>query len=132
VRFANNNGAYKLVAWNTDVPATTYRWQWTDQPAAATNRFGLAIWNMPDAHFSYLRASGLNAQAAAPFKITGVSTAGGNLALNISKPLWALYSVQRATAAGGPFVTVATNQNGLQYSEPLPGSAAFYRLLLTP
>jgi hypothetical protein len=130
VRFANNNGVYTMVAWNSDSPGTTVRWQWSDQSAALTNRFGYAVWNMPDAHFNYLRASALNNLAATPFRITSITTSGPNLVLGVSKPLYSMYTVQRATAVGGPYLPVAINQDGLTYSEPLPGTAAFYRLLL--
>lgn len=134
VRFANNNGTYTLSAWNTDDPATVYRWQWMDQPAAASNRAGVAIWDMPDAHFNYFRASSLAAiTPQTPFKITGISLSGGNVTLDISKPPGSSYHVLRATDVAGPYTTNAANQTGAQYIEPAPvGSSHYYRLQLLP
>lgn len=134
VRFANNNGVYTLLAWNTDDPATVYRWQWTDQPAAGTNRVGLAVWNMPDAHFTYFRASGLPTVVTfVPFKITQISLAGGNVTLDVLKPAGSNYHVLRATNVVGPYITNAASQSGAQYTEPAPvGGSYFYRLQLLP
>jgi len=133
-RFANNNGVYTLSAWNTETPATVFRWQWTDQPAAAGNRLGLAIWDMPDAHFNYLRAYSLPAIAPVePFKISNISLVAGNVVLDITKPVGSSYHVLRATSVTGPYTTNAANQTGAQYSEPLPaGAANYYRLQLLP
>ena len=130
LRFANNNGAYTLLAWNSDAPGTVYRWQWADRPAIAPNRFGLAIWNMPDGHFSYLRASGLPTVPPPPLKITRVAVSGGTVTLDVSKPIWARYNVQRSLTVDGTYINVATDQTEAQYTEPLPGATAFYRLVL--
>jgi hypothetical protein len=134
VRFANNNGAYTLSAWNTDAPGTVYRWQWTDQATVGTNRLGLAIWDMPDAHFTYARAYSLPAIVPfVPFQISSISVSGGNVVLNINKPDGASYHVLRATSVTGPYTTNAASQTGAQYSEPLPaGASHFYRLQLLP
>lgn len=134
VRLANNNGVYTLSAWNNDDPATVYHWQWTDQAAAVANRVGVAIWDMPDAHFNYLRVSSLTAVATqTPFKITGISLSSGNVVLDISKPSGSSYHVLRATVVTGPYTTNAANQTSAQYSEPVPvGSTYFYRLQLLP
>ena len=130
LRFANNNGAYTLAAWNSDAPGTVYRWQWTDRPSTVGHRFGPAVWNMPDGHFTYLRAAGLPAIPEPELAITQVSVSGGNVVLDVSKPIWARYNVQRSLTVDGAFVNVATDQTGAQYAEPMPGGAAFYRLVL--
>jgi hypothetical protein len=129
-RFADNNGVYTLTATPADNPATVYHWNWTDQPVQATNRVGLAIWDMPDAHFTYLRASSL--LAVVPFKITKVSVNGGNVVLDISKPSGSSYHVLRASNVIGPYVTNAANQTGAQYSEPVSAGSWYYRLQLIP
>src|SRR4030095_12631647 len=86
VRFANNNGIYTLTASLTDNPATVYHWSWTDQATAISNRVGLAIWDMPDAHYTYLRASGLTTVVPViPFKITKISLSGGHVTLDLSR-----------------------------------------------
>jgi hypothetical protein len=134
VRFANNNGMYTLSAWNTDAPGTVYRWQWADQSTAATNRLGLALWDMTDAHFTYVRAFGLPViTPVVPFAITSIAVSGGNVVLNISKPAGTSYHVLRATSVTGPYATNAANQSATQYAEPAPlGNAYFYRLQLLP
>lgn len=133
-RLANNNGIYTLSAWNNDDQATVYHWQWTDQAATASNRVGFAIWDMPDAHFNYLRASSLaTVTLQLPFKITNIALTGGNVVLDISKPTGSSYHVLRATDVTGPYTTNAANQTGAQFSEPAPvGSTYFYRLQLLP
>ena len=79
VRFAKNGGACTLTASLTDNPATVYHWSWADL-AKGGSRVGLAIWDMPDAHFAYLRASSLAASAPVePLKITKVTVSGGNV-----------------------------------------------------
>jgi uncharacterized repeat protein (TIGR02543 family) len=133
VRFANNNGAYTLTASLTDDPATVYHWSWTDQATAISNRVGFAIWDMPDAHYTYLRASALPSLVSTePLKITGISLSGGNVILDISKPAGSSYHVLRAPSVTGPYVTNAANQTGAQYSEPAPAGSSFYRLQLAP
>jgi uncharacterized repeat protein (TIGR02543 family) len=133
MQFANNNGAYTLTATPADNPATVYHWNWTDQSSQASNRVGLAIWSMPDAHFTYLRASSLlSVPPATQFKITNVSLNGGNVVLDISKPSGSSYHVLRASNVLGPYVTNAANQTGAQYSEPVSPGARFYRLQLLP
>jgi uncharacterized repeat protein (TIGR02543 family) len=134
VRFANNNGAYTLTAWNLHDPATVYHWQWTGQEVAATNRLGLALWDMPNAHYTHVRAYSLPEVApVVPFKINNISLVGGNVVLDVSKPGGSSYHVLRATSVTGPYTTNAANQTGAQYSEPLPaGTAHYYRLQLLP
>lgn len=134
VRFANNNGNYTLSAWSMDAPETVYRWQWTDQPAAQDNRVGVAIWDMPDAHFDYFRVSDLPELApVVPFEISNISIVGGNVVLDVTKPDGVNYHVLRATSVTGPYTTNAANQSATQYSEPAPvGNTYFYRLQLLP
>jgi hypothetical protein len=134
VRMANNNGVFTLSAWNTDDPATVYRWQWTDQPVTENNRIGLALWDMPDAHYTYVRAYQLPAVAPVePFKISNISLSGGNVVLDIMKPAGSSYHVLRATSVTGPYTTNAANQTATQYSEPIPvGASHFYLLQLLP
>ena len=94
---------------------------------------GLAVWNMPDAHFTYLRAYSLaQLVIAEPLEITRISRTGGNVVLDISKPAGALYNVLRASVVSGPYAPVATNQSAPQYTEPAPAGNAFYRLELVP
>lgn len=133
VRFANNNGVYTLSAWNTDDPAAVYHWQWTDVPATPSNRVGVAIWSMPDAHFTYLRAYDLPVLVpAVTFEITDVSLSGGSVTLEVSKPAGAMYHVLRAATVDGLYSTVAVNQSSAQYSEAAPAGTAFYKLQLLP
>jgi len=134
VTFANNNGAYTLIARDRDNPALTAKWHWIGTPAAAGNRFGAAVWAFQDAHLLYARAYNLPALApTTTFKITKISLSGGNVVLDISKPEGSSYHVLRATAVTGPYTTNAASQTGAQYSEPLPvGSTYFYRLQLLP
>lgn len=133
-RLANNNGVYTLTAWNNDAPNTVYRWQWTDQAAAAGNRAGLAIWDMPDGHCDYVRVLDLpELTPVTPFEITRISVEGGRVVLDINKPANANYHVLRASDVSGPYTTNAANQSASQYSELLPaGTAYFYRLQLLP
>ncbi|MCW5550750.1 MAG: hypothetical protein KIS67_01155 [Verrucomicrobiae bacterium] len=132
-RFANNNGIYTLSAWNVDAPGTVYRWQWTDQ-AVANNRVGVAIWDMPDAHYDYFRVLDLPELApVGPFEIANISIVGGNVVLDVTKPDGANYHVLRATSVTGPYTTNAANQSASQYSEPVSaGNTYYYRLQLLP
>lgn len=132
-RFANNNGTYTLSAWNLDAPETVYRWQWTDQPVA-NNRVGVAIWDMPDAHYDYFRVLDLPELApVVPFEIANISIVGGNVVLDVTKPDGANYHVLRATSVTGPYTTNAANQSASQYSEPVSaGNTYYYRLQLLP
>ncbi len=133
VHFANNNGACSLSAWNTDDPAAVSQWHWTEPPATAANRVGLAIWDMPDAHFTYLRAYDLPVQVpSVPFKITSVALSGGSVILDVTKPGGAMYHVLRAATVDGLYSTVAVNQASAQYTETAPAGTAFYRLQLVP
>ena len=102
-------------------------------PAAVGNRFGLATWAETDAHFLYARAYALaTVEPFAPFAITNISLAGGNVVLNISKPASWNYDVLSAATVLGPWTTNAVNQSAAQYSEPAPGSGRFYRLQKSP
>ncbi|MBE0544667.1 MAG: hypothetical protein IH623_25285 [Verrucomicrobia bacterium] len=132
-RFANNNGTYTLSAWNVDAPAIVYRWQWTDQ-SVANNRVGLAIWDMPDAHYDYFRVLDLPELApVVSFEISNISIVGGNVVLDVTKPDGVNYHVLRATSVTEPYTTNAANQSATQYSEPAPvGNTYFYRLQLLP
>ncbi|PYI87236.1 MAG: hypothetical protein DME26_06785 [Verrucomicrobia bacterium] len=121
MRFANNNGAYALSVWYSDDPATVYHWSWTDQAVEKTNRVGVAIWDMADAHYTCFRATELPTLAAVvPFKISRISVTGGNVVLDISKPTGSSYHVLRATDVAGPYTTNAANQSGVQYTEAVP------------
>lgn len=133
VSLAANNGSYSMTATLSDSPGTAYHWNWTDQPATADNRVGLAVWDMPDAHFNYLRASSLAAPAPyIPLKITNVTRDGGNVILDIIKPTGSSYHVLRSANVTGPYVTNAVNQTGSQYIEAAPAGDAFYRLQYVP
>jgi hypothetical protein len=133
-RFANNNGAYTLSVAYMDDPTKLYTWTWTGPAVNPNNRVGVAVWDMPDAHYSYFRASSLPSVAPyVPFKITNISLSGGNVVLDISKPTGSNYHVLRATSVLGPYATNAANQSAAQYSEPIPvGTTFFYRLQLLP
>lgn len=132
-RFANNNGTYTLSAWNVDAPATVYRWQWTDQPVT-NHRVGVAVWDMPDAHFDYFRVLDLpELVPVVPFEIANISIVGERVVLDITKPEGASYHVLRSTSVTGPYSTNAANQSATEYSELLsPGHTYFYRLQLLP
>ena len=133
IEFANNNGSYRLLARDLDDPSKTGQWTWTSAPAAVGNRFGLATWAETDAHFLYARAYALaTVEPFAPFAITNISLAGGNVVLNISKPASWNYDVLSAATVLGPWTTNAVNQSAAQYSEPAPGSGRFYRLQKSP
>ena len=133
VRFANNNGAYTLSVWNTDDPSTIYHWHWSDQPVTASNRVGVAIWDMPDAHFTYLRSYAMPVWVpVAPFAITNFTLAAGNAILDISKPAGWNYHILGASNVAGPWSTNAANQSAGQYSEPAPAGSYFYRLQKAP
>ena len=133
VRFANNNSKYTLTASLADNPSTVYHWSWTDQPVSATNRIGLALWDMPDAHYTYLRATALPAIIPfIPLNIDSAAISGGNVILNISKPTGSSYHVLRATNVTGPYTTNALNQTGAQYMEPAGTGNVFYKLQLVP
>jgi hypothetical protein len=136
LRFTHRtNGSCYMAASYKDDPATVYNWQWTNAPSASTN-YGLAVWNMPDAHYSYARAYSLApaAAVATPFMITNITLQGGNVILGILKPAGSSYHVLRATNVAGPYATNAANQTVNPYSETAPtgSSAYFYRLQLLP
>ena len=99
-----------------------------------TNRVGLAIWDMADAHYTYFRATELPALVpVVPFKISKISVTAGNVILDISKPTGSSYHVLRATDLAGPYTTNAASQSGAQYTEAVPvGTTHFYRLQLLP
>ncbi len=131
IEFANNNGAYRLIARDLDNPAITANWSWTAPAATPGNRFGVTTWASPDAHILYARALSLPA-ASTPFVITKISLSGANVTLDISKPAGLNYHVLRASSVTGPYVTNAPNQSALQYTEPAPPGGAYYRLQLLP
>ncbi|MCO5052762.1 MAG: hypothetical protein M9920_10700 [Verrucomicrobiae bacterium] len=133
VSFANNNGYCVLVASLTDDPAQVHRWSWADQPAAAGNRVGAAIWDMPDAHYTYFQVSSL--VPSTPYetlKITSAALVSGNIVLGIQKPAGATYHLLSAPNVLGPYSTNALNQTGAEYIEPAPTGNRFYRLQLVP
>jgi len=137
IEFANNNGAYRLLARDSDNPAHTAQWYWTDKPASAGNRFGLAVWAETDAHFTYARAYSLpttTPYVPSPFRIANITAVpGGNVTLYIEKPEGVSYHVLRATSVAGPYEPVAYYQTGAQYSEAMPAdTASFYRLQYAP
>ena len=133
VNFTHDNGTYVLTAAPTDAPGTLYRWRWTDQPATAGNRVGAAIWDMPDAHFTYFEVSSLTSVAPyEPLKITSATLVAGNLILDVQKPRSASYHVLSAPDVTGPYTTNAINQTTAQYSELAPVGNRFYRLQLVP
>ncbi len=134
LRFSHRtDGSYYMSVSYKDDPATVYNWQWTNAPSASTN-YGLAVWNMPDAHYSYVRAYNVAAVVppATPFKITNITLSGGNVILDISKPSGSSYHVLRATDVAGPYATNAASQSASQYTEPAPtgSSTYYYRLQL--
>lgn len=132
-RFANNNGEYTLTTAYTDNPTNIFAWKWNGPAVNPTNRVGLAIWDMPDAHYSYFRASSLPVTIPyVPFEITAITLSGGNVILDISKPVGSNYHVLRATDVLGPYVTNAANQSGAQYIEPAGTATYFYKLQLLP
>lgn len=130
ITFAANNGQYRLVATDVDDPAKTADWFWTAAPASANRRFGLTTWASPDAHFLYARALAL--PQAQTISIGAVKVEDGRVILSVSAPPGASYSVLRSFTVDGTYAPVATGQTGAEFTELLPGPAAFYRLQLEP
>lgn len=130
---AVNGGTYTLTVRSLDNPTNVYHWNWTDTAAQATNRIGLATWSSLDGHFTEVRAFNLVASTPAPVvTITSVAVVGNNIVLNISRQNASAYTVERVTALGNEWTPVALNQTAAQYSEPVTGQAAFYRLVAIP
>jgi hypothetical protein len=133
IEFANNNGTYRLLARDLDDPAKVGQWFWTGAPAAAGNRFGVAVWSETDAHFTSVKAFALPTVAPyVPFAITRAVLSGGNVTLDVSKPAGWNYHVLSASNVAGPYTTNAMNQSAAQYTEPAPAAPRFYRLQQAP
>jgi uncharacterized repeat protein (TIGR02543 family) len=132
IRFANNNGEYRLSAWNLDGPATTYGWTWTDQRAAADNRFGLTTWGEQDGHFLYARALSLPDRVQPELRITGIRVDGGGVTLDVSNTTGQPYEVWVTTSLSPASWALAVGgQTGSQWTGPVPPGAdmAFYQLV---
>lgn len=132
MRFANNNGNYRLSAANVDDPENVVRWQWTDQPAGEGNRFGLATWGSVNAHFLQANAYALPLiPGVGELMITSASIVDGDIVMQISVPEGEVYNVERADSLPGSWETIATGETGTEFSDPLGAGNAFYRLVLT-
>ena len=133
VDFANNNGACRLRARELDNPATVYEWQWAEEAATGTNRFGLTTWAQTDAHFLYARAFRLpSAVVPAEFRIGSVAVSRNTIVLDVLNSSASPYGVQVNTnLATTNWTTVASGQTNSQWSGAIPAGTreSYWRLL---
>jgi hypothetical protein len=137
IEFANNNGQYRLRAWNLDEPAASRSLHWTGPAASEGNRFGLTAWGQQDAHYTYARAFSLPGSDGGPgeLSISAIAISGGNVTLTIDKPEGTSYAVEQSpTLPAASWTSVAENQTGDAWTGPLPQGAshAFWRLRMNP
>ncbi|MBN2505691.1 MAG: hypothetical protein JXQ71_03245 [Verrucomicrobia bacterium] len=135
VRFSNNNGQYRLFAWNIDDPGTVHGWTWADQQSAATNRFGLTTWGEIDAHVLYARALSLPEGAAPELRILDIRAAGEQVTLQVLNTTGNAYNVEVSlTLDPASWSPVASGLTATEWTGSVPTGAttAFYRLVATP